>query len=97
MHMAAPCPPYVKQAWIEWLGGDVIWELYAGTEGQASTLINGTEWLAHPGSVGRPVVGEMQIADEDGNVLPLDRPGIGVEVDEDFLKAHPAIEGPGYV
>jgi L-alanine-DL-glutamate epimerase-like enolase superfamily enzyme len=33
----------------------------------------------------------------DGNVLPLDRPGIGVEIDEEFLKAHPAIEGPGYV
>ncbi len=81
MHMAAPCPPYVKQAWIEWLGGDVIWELYAGTEGQASTLINGTEWLAHPGSVGRPVVGEMQIADEDGRVLP---PG---EVGEVWLRS----------
>jgi bile acid-coenzyme A ligase len=81
MHMAAPCPPYVKQAWIEWLGGEVIWELYAGTEGQASTLINGTEWLAHPGSVGRPVVGEMQIADEAGNVLP---PG---EVGEVWLRS----------
>lgn len=33
----------------------------------------------------------------DGTVLPLDRPGIGVEVDEAFLAAHPAIEGPGYV
>ena len=33
----------------------------------------------------------------DGNVLPLDAPGIGVEVDEAFLAAHPAIEGPGYV
>lgn len=33
----------------------------------------------------------------DGNVMPLDAPGIGVEVDEGFLIAHPAIEGPGYV
>ena len=33
----------------------------------------------------------------DGSVMPLDRPGIGVEVDEDFLLAHPAIEGPAYV
>ena len=33
----------------------------------------------------------------DGTVLPLDAPGIGVEVDEGFLAAHPAIEGPGYV
>jgi L-alanine-DL-glutamate epimerase-like enolase superfamily enzyme len=35
--------------------------------------------------------------DRDGNVLPLDRPGIGLEVNEDFLAKHPAIEGPGYV
>ena len=33
----------------------------------------------------------------DGTVLPLDAPGIGVEVDEGFLAAHPPIEGPGYV
>jgi bile acid-coenzyme A ligase len=81
MHMAAPCPPYLKQAWIEWLGGDVIWELYAGTEGQAATLINGTEWMAHRGSVGRVVSGEMQIADEDGTALP---PG---EVGEVWLRS----------
>src|SRR4051812_6434967 len=34
---------------------------------------------------------------KDGTVRPLERPGIGVEVDEDFLKEHPVIEGPGYV
>ena len=33
----------------------------------------------------------------DGSVRPLEKPGIGVEVDEDFLEAHPLIEGPGYV
>ncbi|OWW20825.1 mandelate racemase [Noviherbaspirillum denitrificans] len=33
----------------------------------------------------------------DGTVLPLERPGIGVEVGEKFLLAHPAIEGPAYV
>jgi len=35
--------------------------------------------------------------DRDGNVRPLEAPGIGVEVDESFLAAHPPIEGPGYV
>ena len=33
----------------------------------------------------------------DGTVRPLEAPGIGVEVDEKFLKSHPVIEGPGYV
>jgi D-galactarolactone cycloisomerase len=35
--------------------------------------------------------------DAGGNVWPLDGPGLGVEVDEEFLVKHPAIEGPGYV
>jgi D-galactarolactone cycloisomerase len=35
--------------------------------------------------------------DRDGNVMPLEAPGIGVDVDEDFLAAHPVIEGPAYV
>ncbi len=33
----------------------------------------------------------------DGFVRPNEAPGIGVEVDEGFLAAYPAIEGPGYV
>jgi L-alanine-DL-glutamate epimerase-like enolase superfamily enzyme len=50
------------------------------------------------GNLFRDVMGsEPWAIGKDGNVLPLDRPGIGVEVDEGFLKAHPAIEGPGYV
>ena len=34
---------------------------------------------------------------KDGCVRPLEKPGIGVEIDEKFLAAHPVIEGPGYV
>jgi bile acid-coenzyme A ligase len=69
-HLAAPCPPHVKHAWIDWLGADVIAELYAGTEAQAVTVIDGTEWLAHPGSVGRVLTGEMRVTDAAGEVLP---------------------------
>jgi bile acid-coenzyme A ligase len=82
-HMAAPCPPWLKQAWIEWLGGDVILELYGGTEAQAMTVITGTEWLAHRGSVGRPVLGEMIVLDADGNEQP---PG---EVGEIWMRRGP--------
>jgi len=52
------------------LGAETILELYAGTEGQSVTFLDGAEWLAHPGSVGRPLVGELQIRDADGAVLP---------------------------
>jgi bile acid-coenzyme A ligase len=69
-HLAAPCPPWLKEAWINWLGPDVIMELYAGTEAQAVTIITGTEWLAHRGSVGRVTVGEMAAFDAEGNMLP---------------------------
>ena len=45
-HLAAPCPAWLKDAYIEWLGAEVIWELYGGTEGQGGTVITGPEWVA---------------------------------------------------
>jgi bile acid-coenzyme A ligase len=79
-HLAAPCPPWLKEAWIDWLGPEVIMELYAGTEAQAVTIITGTEWLEHRGSVGKVTVGEMRVVDEAGNTLP---PG---EIGEIFMR-----------
>lgn len=76
-HLAAPCPPKVKEAWIEILGPDAVWELYGGTELQALTFISGTEWQTHRGSVGRVVSGEMKILDDEGNECP---PGVVGEV-----------------
>ena len=69
-HLAEPCPPWLKEAWINWLGPDKIVELYAGTEGQTATVIGGAEWLTHRGSVGRPIFGELMITDAEGNQLP---------------------------
>ena len=66
-HMAAPCPPALKEAWIEILGAEAVWELYGGTEMQAITIINGEQWLTHPGSVGPVVMGRMKILDDDGD------------------------------
>jgi bile acid-coenzyme A ligase len=74
-HLAAPCPPWLKEAFIEWLGPEVIMELYAGTEAQAVTIISGTEWLAHRGSVGQVRVGEMKAVDEAGITLPAGQVG----------------------
>ncbi|MGH6986620.1 MAG: AMP-binding protein [Caulobacteraceae bacterium] len=74
-HLAAPCPAWLKQAWIDWVGAETIWELYAGTEGQAVTVITGPEWLAHKGSVGQVKFGEMAIFDEAGDPLPAGETG----------------------
>lgn len=81
-HLAAPCPPWLKEAWIEWLGADRVWELYGGTEQQVTTVISGTEWLSHRGSVGRPFLGlgQIRILDDEGRPLP---PG---EIGEVYLK-----------
>lgn len=68
-HLAEPCPQWLKQNWIDWLGPERILELYAGTEAQTATIITGTEWLAHRGSVGRPAPGSVMIADADGHEL----------------------------
>jgi bile acid-coenzyme A ligase len=69
-HLAEPCPVWLKDAWLDWLGPERIFELYGGTEGQAATIITGTEWLAHRGSVGRAAHGEIMICGADGRPLP---------------------------
>ncbi len=75
-HLAAPCPAWLKEAFIDWLGPEVIWELYGGTEGQGGTVITGTEWLMHRGSVGKPnATCEMIIVDEQGVRLPANEIG----------------------
>ncbi|HVM10775.1 MAG TPA: AMP-binding protein [Acidimicrobiales bacterium] len=63
LHLAAPCPPWLKEAWIEWIGADKVWELYAGTEAQGVTIIGGEEWMAHRGTVGKATPGRMKIVD----------------------------------
>jgi long-chain acyl-CoA synthetase len=69
VHAAAPCPIPVKQQMIEWWG-PVLHEYYAGTEGNGFTAIASPEWLAHKGSVGRALLGEIHIVDDDGDEVP---------------------------
>jgi len=88
-HLAAPCPAWLKEAFIHWVGPETVMELYAGTEAQAVTTITGTEWLEHRGSVGRVTLGEMIAVGEDGSVLP---PG---EVGEIYMR-RPAGAPPSY-
>ena len=69
VHAAAPCPVPVKEQMIAWWG-PVIYEYYAGTEGNGFCYITAPEWLAHKGSVGRAIMGELRICDDDGEALP---------------------------
>lgn len=75
-HTAAFCPPALKRDWIEFLGARRVVELYGANDGLGFTVIGGEEWLARPGSVGRPVACEIRILDEQGE--PLENGAIGL-------------------
>jgi long-chain acyl-CoA synthetase len=75
IHAAAPCPVDVKRQMFDWLGPRIA-EYYAGSEGNGMTVIGPADWLAHPGSVGRPVVGAVHIVGEDGQELPPGQDGL---------------------
>jgi long-chain acyl-CoA synthetase len=69
IHAAAPCPVPVKRAMIEWWG-PVIYEYYAGTEGNGFTFVTSPEWLTKPGTVGRALTGIIRVCDENGDEVP---------------------------
>ncbi len=70
VHAAAPCPIAVKEQMIDWWG-PILYEYYAGTEGNGSTAITSEEWLQHKGSVGRITNNcKLHILDDNGNDLP---------------------------
>jgi bile acid-coenzyme A ligase len=66
MSGGAPLPAWLMRAWIDWLGPDVMHEAFGPSERIGGTFITGHEWLAHPGSVGRPSVGSrLRILDPE--------------------------------
>lgn len=86
-HMASACPAWLKDAWLDWIGPDRLWERYGGTESFGSTVISGPDWLTHRGSVGRVVNNaRMKVVREDGTLCA---PG---EIGELFFR--PAAEKP---
>ncbi len=74
LHAAAPCPVEVKRQMIDWLG-PILSEYYAGTEGNGVTFIDSEQWLEHPGSVGRAILGIPHVCDDEGNELPTGQAG----------------------
>jgi acyl-CoA synthetase (AMP-forming)/AMP-acid ligase II len=84
LHAAAPCPVDVKHQMMDWFG-PIIHEYYGGTEGFAGTTIGPDEWLAHPGSVGKPLT-VVHVVGQDGEELP---PGVPGEI---FFEGGPDFE-----
>ncbi|MBM7517476.1 AMP-binding protein [Nocardioides nitrophenolicus] len=75
IHGAAPCPREVKQGILDWFG-PVVYEYYGSTE-VGTTIARPHEWLAHPGTVGRPAsISTLKILDAEGNEVPTGESGI---------------------
>ncbi len=74
IHAAAPCPVPVKRAMIDWWG-PIILEYYSATEAMGMTVCDSAEWLAHPGTVGRSVLGEIHVLDDEMREVPAGQTG----------------------
>ena len=74
VHAAAPCPVAVKEQMMDWWG-EIVHEYYAGTEGNGFCYASPSDWLAHKGTVGKPLGGELHIVDDDGNEVPVGEEG----------------------
>ncbi len=74
IHAAAPCPAQVKEQMIDWWG-PIIHEYYGATEGLGFTACNSAEWLAHRGSVGRVLMGDLHVLDEMMQPVPMGQSG----------------------
>ncbi|HEY7107484.1 MAG TPA: AMP-binding protein [Acidimicrobiia bacterium] len=102
VHAAAPCPVDVKHQMIEWWG-PIVYEYYSSTEGAGATTVGPEEWLAHPGTVGKPMLTAAHVLDDDGNELPTGQAGtiwfegpLGFEYKNDPLKTAEAVNDMGY-
>src|SRR6202158_109591 len=74
IHAAAPCPSTIKDEMIKWWG-PILHEYYGATEGLGFTACNSTEWLAHRGTVGKVLLGDLHILDENLKPCPVGTPG----------------------
>jgi long-chain acyl-CoA synthetase len=74
VHAAAPCPAQVKEQMIAWWG-PIIHEYYGATEGLGFTACNSAEWLAHRGTVGKVLLGELHVLDPDMQPCPTGTAG----------------------
>jgi fatty-acyl-CoA synthase len=75
IHGAAPCPPALKRAMIDWWG-PILLEYYSGSEGVGLTLVDSHESLAHPGTVGRARKGTLHIVDGADREVPAGTDGL---------------------
>jgi len=74
IHAAAPCPVQVKEQMIAWWG-PIIHEYYGATEGLGFAACDSAQWLAHRGTVGKVLLGELHVLDDNMQPCPKETPG----------------------
>jgi long-chain acyl-CoA synthetase len=101
VHAAAPCPVEIKRRMIEWWG-PIVSEFYSSSEAAGATFITAPDWLAHPGSVGRAMLGTPYVLDETGQPLPAGEVGqiwfdspIPLSYHNDPVKTAEAVDAQG--
>lgn len=97
-HAAAKCPEWLKRAWLDLIGPERLFELYGGTELVSVTVVTGTDWLERPGTVGKPIFGEMKVCDAKGDVVPAGevgdifmRPASGTSMPFEYIGAEATV------
>lgn len=80
----SPCPEWLTRRWIERIGATRVYAGYGATEAVGKTVLRGDEWLAHPGSCGRPFEAEVRILGDDGSELTTG------EIGEIYMRPHGA-------
>lgn len=83
IHAAAPCPVEVKQQMIDWWG-PIVHEYYASTETNGMTVITPDDWLKHPGTVGRQILGIVRVCRDDGSLCEAGEAG-DIYFERDFI------------
>jgi bile acid-coenzyme A ligase len=91
LHLAAACPGWLKQEWLDWLGPQRLYELYGASDAPNRTIVRGDEWLTHPGTVGRTRPDEFRICDGEGRALPAG------EIGEIWMRPPPGRPDRSYV
>ena len=87
IHAAAPCPIAIKEQMLDWWG-DIIYEYYAGSEGNGFCAIDSPAWREHKGSVGKALAGVLHICDDSGKELSAGEPGTIYFESEDLTFAY---------
>lgn len=76
LHGTAPCPAWLKRRWIDLVGPERLWEIFASSELVGSMVVRGDEWLEHPGTIGKPTPStELRLLDDDLQDVPVGEVG----------------------